>query len=68
MVKGSHYFNGYKDDKKARSLCIFLERLSEHRRDFDETKYMPILKKNNKLLKKYNEIWEKLNQDTMKNI
>ena len=30
---------------------MFLQRLSEHRRDFDETKYMPILKKDDKLLK-----------------
>ena len=31
--------------------------MSSNRRDFYETKYMPSLIKDNKLLKKYNKIW-----------
>ena len=31
-----------------------------YRKDFDETKYMPFLMKDDKLLEKYNEIWEKV--------
>ena len=52
--------------------------MTAYRKDFDETKYMSFLKKDDELLKKYNEIWEKvknspkkdliLNQYTMKNI
>ena len=52
--------------------------MTAYRKDFDETKYMSFLKKDGELLKKYNEIWEKvknslkkdliLNQYTMKNI
>ena len=30
------------------------------RRDFDETKYMSFLIKNDELLKKYNKIWDKV--------
>ena len=34
--------------------------MSACRRDFDETKYMSFLIKNDELLEKYNEIWEKV--------
>ena len=33
--------------------------MSAYRRDFDETKYMSFLIKDDVLLEKYNEIWEK---------
>ena len=33
--------------------------MSAYRRDFDETKYVSFLIKNDNLLGKYNEIWEK---------
>ena len=51
--------------------------MCKNRRDFDETKYMSFLVKDDELLGKYNEIWEKVkncikyltvNQYTMKNI
>ena len=52
--------------------------MSVYRRDFDETKYMFFFIKDDELLKRYNEIWEKaknsikknliVNQYTMKNI
>ena len=32
-----------------------------HRKDFDGTKYVSLLIKDDKLLEKYNEIWEKVN-------
>ena len=34
--------------------------MSAYRRDFDKTKCMPFLIKDDKILKKYNEIWEKV--------
>ena len=34
--------------------------MSAYRRDFDETKYMSFLIKDDELLEKYNEIWEKV--------
>ena len=34
------YFIGYKDVKKIKPLCIFLPKMSTHRKDFDETKYI----------------------------
>ena len=49
------YFIGYENDKKLRPLCILLLQMSGYRRDFDETKYMSSLRKDNELLEKYNE-------------
>ena len=46
--KDFEYFIRYKDAKKNRPLCIFLLKKSAYRRDFDETKYMSYLLKNNK--------------------
>ena len=34
--------------------------MSAYRKDFDETKYVSFLIKDEKLLEKYNEIWEKI--------
>ena len=69
---------GYKDAKKIRPLYIFFPKMGAYRRDFDESKYISLLIKDDELLEKYNEIWEKLkiasekklivNQYTMKNI
>ena len=50
------HFIGYKDAKKNTPLCIFLPKMSAYRKDFDET----FLIKNDELLEKYNEIWEKV--------
>ena len=33
--------------------------MTAYRKDFDETKYMSFLIKNDELLEKYNKIWEK---------
>ena len=55
-----------------------LSKMSACIRDFDETKYISFLIKNEELLEKYNEIWDKISNtvkkglnsqlDTMKNI
>ena len=34
--------------------------MSAHRKDFNETKYMSFLTKDDKLLERYNKIWEKV--------
>ena len=39
------YFIDYKD-AEIRPLCIFLPKMSTYRRDFDETKYVSFLIKN----------------------
>ena len=51
---------------KYKSLPIFLSKMSAHRRDFNETKYMSFLIKDDELLEKYNEIWEKVSKCTKK--
>ena len=58
--KGFKYFIGYKDDKKVEPLCLFLPKMSAYRRDCDETNYMSFFIKDDELLEKYNEIWEKV--------
>ena len=37
-----------------------------YRKDFDETKYISFLIKDNELLEKYNEIWEKVKNSLKK--
>ena len=40
--------------------------MSAYRKRFDETKHMSFLIKDNKLLEKYNEIWDKVSNITKK--
>ena len=54
------YFIGYKDAKRIRPLYIFLPKRSAYKRDFDKTKYMHFLIKNDELLEKCYEIWRKV--------
>ena len=58
--KDFKYFIGYKDAKEIRPLCIFHPEMYIYRRDFDETKYMYFLIKEEKVFDKYNEIWENI--------
>ena len=37
-------------------LCIFLPKMGAYRKDFDETKHMSFLIKDDELLEKYNKI------------
>ena len=62
--KGFKYFIGYKDPK-IRPLCIFLPKKSAYRKEFDGTKHMSFLIKDDKLLKKYNEICEKVSRKNL---
>ena len=56
--KGFKYFFDYKD-AQIKPLCIYLLKMSPYRRNFDETEYMSFFLKNEELLEKYNQIWEK---------
>ena len=60
VKKGFKFFIGYKDAKKIRPLCILLPKVSAYRKDFDETKSMSFSIKDDELLKRHNEIWEKV--------
>ena len=40
--------------------------MSAYRRDFDETKYMSLLIKDDELQEKYNEIWQKISNKIKK--
>ena len=62
--KGFKYFIGCKDGKKVRPLCILLPKMTAYGRDFDETKYMSFLIKDDEILQ--NEIWEKVSNSIKK--
>ena len=53
-----------------RHLCIFLPKMNAYRRDKNKymSKYMSFLIKDDELLGKYNEIWEKLKIVSKKNL
>ena len=52
--KGFKFFIVNKDAKKIRPLCILLSKMSAYRKDFDETKSMSFLIKDDELLKRHN--------------
>ena len=62
MVKknSSKYFIGYNDDDIIRPLCIKLPQIIGYVKHFHSSKTMSFKVIDNKLLKKYNKIWEKV--------
>ena len=60
VKKGFKYFIGYKDAKKIKPSCVFPPKMTAYRKDFDETKYISVLRRDNELLEKCNEIWDKV--------
>ena len=52
------YFIGYNDDDVIRPLCIKLPQMIGYVKCFDSNKTMSVKASDNKLLKKYPEIWE----------
>ena len=51
---------------KISPSCIFIPKISAYRREFDETKCMSFLIKDDELSEKYNEIWEKVKNSIKK--
>ena len=54
------YFIRYNDDDVIRPLCINLPQMIRYVKHFDSNKTMSFKVSDNKLLKKYNKIWEKI--------
>ena len=54
------YFIGYNDGDVIRPLCIFLPQMIGYVKHFDSNKTMSFKLSDNKLLKKYKKIWEKV--------
>ena len=54
------YFIGYNDGDVIRPLCIILPQMIGYVQHFDSNKTMPFKVSDNKLIKKYNKIWEKI--------
>ena len=53
------------DAKRIRPLCIFYPKMTTYRKDFEGTKFMSFLIKDDELLEKYNDIWKKI-KDSLK--
>ena len=53
------YLIGYNDDDAIRPLCIILPQTIGYVKHFDSNKTMSFKVSDNKLLKKYNKMWEK---------
>ena len=62
------YFIGYKDTKKIRPLCKFCPKMYIFRRDFDETKCMYLLIKEENVLKNQMKFGKKLAISSKKNL
>lgn len=56
---GSKYFVGYKNNEVT-SLWILLKNIKAYLKNFDDAKAMSFQVEDEKLLKKYNEIWSKI--------
>ena len=54
------YFIGYNDDDVIRPLCIRLTQMIGYVKCFDSNKTISFKVSDNKLLKKYNKIWERV--------
>ena len=54
------YFIGNNDDNVIRPLCIKLSQMIGYVKKFDSNKTISFKVSDNKLLKKYNKIWEKI--------
>ena len=53
---------------KKLDLYVFFQKMTTYREDFDETKYMSFLTKDDELLKKCNEIWKKVKNNLKKEL
>ena len=61
MVQNSlKYFIGYNDDDVIRPLCTRLTQMIGYVKCFDSNKTISFKVSDNKLLKKYNKIWERV--------
>ena len=58
--RSSKYFIGYNDGDVIRPLCIILPQMIGYVKHFDSNKTMSFKVSANKLLKKYNKIWEEI--------
>ena len=59
-TKSLKYFIGYNDGDVIRPLCILLPQMIGYVKHFDSNKTMSFKVSDNKLLKKYKKIWEKV--------
>ena len=57
------YFIGYNYNDVIRSLCLRLPQMTGYAKKFNENATMSFRVNNKQLLKNYNKIWEKINED-----
>ena len=56
------YFIGYNDHNEIKPICIRLPQTNGYAKYFDDNKTMPFKVTDKQLLKKYNKIWEKVEE------
>ena len=59
-IKSLTYFTGYNDDDVIRPFFIKLSQMIDYVKHFDSNNTLSFKINDNKLLKKYNKIWEKV--------
>ena len=57
---GSKYFGCYKNNEDVKPLYGLLPKMSWHLKNFDDAKTMSFSVEDEKLLRKYNEIWREI--------
>ena len=65
--KKHKYFIGHRDDYKIRALYILFPKMRECEKNFARDLHMSFLIDDDKLLEKYNKIWDKVS-NSIKNI
>ena len=61
--KGFKYFTGYQEDKIVKPVCIILPQISGYIKYFENgRKNMSLMVKDDSVLNKYNEIWNKIKE------
>ena len=61
--KGFKYFTGYQEDKIVKPVCIILPQISGYIKYFENGgKNMSLMVKDDSVLNKYNEIWNKIKE------
>ena len=63
--KSFKYFVGYNDNDDIRPLCIMLPQMTGYVKFFESNKKVPFKISDNKLLKKYTQIWGKVTNSSI---
>ena len=66
--KGFKYFIGHKNDEKVKPFCIMLPKMNGYLENCGESKYMFFLIKDDELLEKHNNVYDKTSNSIKKDL